>query len=213
MKEHILLKKTHADHLKEIEQYYKPKIIDGVPDYQILGWENRQAHLSRFQTLMKTVDLSGKTLLDIGCGLGTLYDYIAENKINVKYTGVDILEEMIRRARERHKGIEFSCIDIFDEKAVFDREFDVVFASGIFNLNLGNNKRFIERALDRFFSVADQIIAFNLLHEDSENKEERYFYSNPAEINRLLLVYAGKFQEAEFYHSYLKNDFTVIIRR
>lgn len=206
-------KKTHADHLKEIEQYYNPKIKDGNLDYEILGWENRQAHLSRFKTLLKTVDLSGKTLLDVGCGLGTLYDYIIDNNINITYSGVDILEEMIKKARSRHRNIDFSCIDIFDEKKAFNRKFNVVFASGIFNLNLGNNIQFIRKALDSFFEIADQIIAFNLLHEDSENKEDRYYYSNPADINKLLLEYAGRFQEAEFYHSYLKNDFTVIIRR
>jgi len=212
MKENTLLKKTHADHYREIENYYSPKIRDGVPDYQILGWENRQAHLSRFQTLLKKVDLSGKTILDIGCGLGTLYDFIIENKTDVKYTGVDILEEMIKKARERHNDVEFSCLDIFDEKTVFNRKFDIVFASGIYNLDLGNNMQFIKKTLEKFFILADKIIAFNLLHMDSENREDRYFYSSPSEINKLLMDFEGKFQEAEFYHSYLKNDFTVIIR-
>ncbi|MBN1646785.1 MAG: class I SAM-dependent methyltransferase [Spirochaetales bacterium] len=203
----------HTDHLREIEEYYRPKLKNGVPDFKALGWENKAAHLRRFRTLAKYVNLENRSVLDVGCGFGTFYDYLHEQGMKVRYTGIDILPEMIKRAKDRHKGIEFSCIDLFDESLDFDLRFDVVFASGIFNLNLGNNLEFLKKALVRFFGLANEIIAFNLLHEDSDNREDRYFYTNPVTVTGLLRSFAGQYRDTEYYHSYQKNDFTVIIRK
>ena len=208
-----MLTEKQTDHLKEIEEYYKPKMKEDLPDFEVLGWENREAHLRRFRMLEENTDLQGRTVLDIGCGLGTFYEFLESRGLSTDYTGVDILAEMISMAKARHKNARFSCMDIFEESTGFDKRFNVVFASGIFNLNLGNNTEFMQKAIKRFFELSDEIIAFNLLHEDSEDREERYFYTNPAEINRLLEPYRENFRDVEFYHSYQKNDFTVIIRK
>ena len=208
-----MLTEKHTRHFDEIEKYYKPKIIDGVPDFQALGWENMKAHILRFDILANNVDLNNKKLLDVGCGLGSFFEYLKRNKIEASYTGVDILPEMIAYAKKKHNEGVFSCLDIFDGKTKFPGDFDVVYASGIFNLDLGNNEEFVAKALERFFDLAKEIISFNLLHRDSPDKEDNYFYTNPDFICGLLKKYKGRFYEVEYYHSYQKNDFTVIIRR
>ena len=57
-----------------IESYYKDKIKPENPDYRVHGWESEAAARKRFGALFAAVDLNGKTLLDVGCGVGSLYD-------------------------------------------------------------------------------------------------------------------------------------------
>ena len=41
------------------------------------------------------------TILDVGCGYGALADLIHKEKFNLKYCGIDVVEEMIREAKKR----------------------------------------------------------------------------------------------------------------
>ncbi len=88
----------------------------------------------------------------------------------MKYTGVDILEAMIERAKAKNLGGDFLHTDIFQGNMFQDRSFDVVYASGIFNLNLGNNREFLIKALDLFMRFSSEAVVFNLLHCDSPDR-------------------------------------------
>ncbi|NLP07902.1 MAG: class I SAM-dependent methyltransferase, partial [Clostridiaceae bacterium] len=54
---------------------------------------------------------------------------------------------------------------------------------------------------------------FNLLHRDSPDREDKYFYSSPDEVADLLEVYSDRIGSVEFIEAYLKNDFTTVIRK
>ena len=72
-------------------------------------------------------DLSGKTVLDLGCGYG---ENCAEFKSRgaVRVLGVDISEKMLAVAVSENTGIEFIHGDMSDLSFVEDR-FDVIFSS------------------------------------------------------------------------------------
>ena len=44
-------------------------------------------------------DLRGKTVLDLGCGLATFYEYLKAQGIHVRYVGYDIVEPFIASNR------------------------------------------------------------------------------------------------------------------
>jgi 2-polyprenyl-3-methyl-5-hydroxy-6-metoxy-1,4-benzoquinol methylase len=78
-------------------------------------WQNNKDSLFQYALwflFQKANDKIGKLnaedrILDIGCGDGLFLDYYPQTK----YTGIDISEENISLARERHPGIEFIAID------------------------------------------------------------------------------------------------------
>lgn len=72
-------------------------------------------------------DLTGKTVLDLGCGYG---ENCAEflNRGAARAVGIDISEKMLNVARTDHPNIEFILADISDLSFLTDR-FDVIFSS------------------------------------------------------------------------------------
>lgn len=201
------------ERLKIIRTYYESNMGKGLPEYGILGWESEEAQQLRFEILASSVDVRNKRLLDVGCGTGSLHDYLNQKGIHVDYTGVDILECMIDYAKGKNLKAKFHCVDIFKSDFFPRDSFDVVYASGIFNLNLGNNMEFLSEALVRFMELSAETVVFNLLNFDSPSKEEQYYYYHPDEITKLVEPMAHKLEKFSIIEHYLQNDFTVIFQK
>jgi SAM-dependent methyltransferase len=193
-----------------IRTYYESNMGKGLPDYCILGWESEEAQNMRFEILANCLELGNKKLLDVGCGTGNLLSYLANRGIKVDYTGVDILQCMIDLASNKNLEGDFYCVDIFKEAFFKNNSFDVVYASGIFNLNLENNKDFLLHALNLFLDLSKEAVVFNLLHHNSPDKEDQYYYFNPEELNAMLDKLGEKVKKVNLVENYLQNDFTVI---
>lgn len=193
-----------------IRTYYETNMGKGLPEYSLLGWESEEAQNMRFDILANCLELENKRILDVGCGTGNLLNYLDNRNINLEYTGVDILQGMIDIAQcKRLKGV-FHCVDIFKKDFFKKESFDVIYASGIFNLNLENNQEFLFKALNTFLDLSKEAIVFNLLHHNSPDKEEPYYYFNPEEINRMVEKLGNRVERVNIIENYLQNDFTVI---
>lgn len=196
-----------------IKTYYESNMGKGLPEYGILGWESAEAQRLRFEALVSSVNLQGKRLLDVGCGTGNLYEYIREKGINIEYTGVDLLQSMIDIAKSKKLDAEFQCVDIFKNNPFEENSFDIVYSSGIFNLNLGNNKEFLTKAILLFVSLAKETVAFNLLDIASPDREDPYFYFDPDEVPKIIEKATDKIAKINIVKQYLQNDFTVICHK
>ncbi len=199
--------------IKLIQSYYENNMKDSAYDYQVLGWESQEAQEMRFEMLTSNIDLHGKRLLDVGCGLGNLLEHIHKKGLSVEYTGVDVLPEMIERAKRKNLGGDFIHVDIFKQNPFRDKSFDIIYASGIFNLNLGNNREFLNKALELFFKLSTQYVCFNLLHCKSPAKEDTYHYFCPEEALEIIEAACGNCRpEVRIIEEYLKNDFTLMCK-
>ena len=196
--------------LEIIKSYYEPKLASILPDYAMLGWESEAAQRMRFDALIDNIPLDGQTILDVGCGLANLLEYLNQLKIKVRYTGVDILHEMIESVRAKKLSGEFHCLDVFSSHPFQPSSFDVIYASGIFNLNLGNNKEFFEHAMCEFSRLSRRYVVFNLLDNRSPAPEDTYFYYSPAEAIEMIEHNECRPKKIEIVEQYLNNDFTVI---
>lgn len=197
----------------KIKAYYDSNMGKDLPEYALLGWESEEAQRSRFDALIASVDLQGKRLLDVGCGTGNLLEYIISKGINAEYTGIDLLPDMIECARSKKLGGKFNCIDIFRNNPFKPDSFDVIYSSGIFNLNLGNNVQFLSEALELFFKLSTEFVVFNLLHHKSPGREDQYFYFVPEDVKKLIEDLPYNFKDIKIIEKYLQNDFTVVCRK
>jgi SAM-dependent methyltransferase len=112
----------------------------------MLRWPTKPADLAmRYEVLLSAVDFELYSrerplrLLDLGCGLGLLLDYLAENDLldRVEYTGVDLVDPVLGKAIERWPGQRFENRDVRD--APFPAEsFDYCIICGIFTVKHGN---------------------------------------------------------------------------
>ncbi len=199
-------------HMNNIKKYYEDNYKEGYPDYYIQGWENRTAQEMRFKELINSIDLNGKRILDVGCGTGNLLEYINERFTGFEYTGVDILPHMINIAVAKKLTGKFICMDLFKNNPFKSNSFDAIFSSGIFNLNLGNNKEFLFDALDVFQQLSNGTIAFNLLWDKSPDREDKYFYFDPDKLEQLLTERYNHWA-VTISKGYLNNDFTVLLKK
>lgn len=81
------------------------------------------------RSLEQLVPQGARTLLDLGCGTGTLTAELAGNVEHV--IGLDSSPAMIEEARRLHPGIDFRIGDAC--ALTFEHEFDVVFSNAVFH--------------------------------------------------------------------------------
>ncbi len=196
--------------LHQIRSHYEPRISSFRANHEILDWASPRTQRLRFEALLANVPLGGLSLLDVGCGLGDLYALTRERQIPVDYTGVDILDKMIVLARKNHPEAHFVVADVFAANPFGAGAFDVVYCSGLFNLNLGNNLEFLATALHRFLELSRQTVAFNMLHHRAVCGDPRYFYHDPRHVRSVL---ESMDATCLIVDDYLDNDFTVICRK
>ena len=86
----------------------------------------RDSERERYQAIGQIVVAlpAHSSLLDVGCGVGTMADYLPA----LDYTGVDVSHKALAIARNRHSGT-FICSDV--ESFRIDKKFDVILFSEI----------------------------------------------------------------------------------
>src|SRR5215468_1849838 len=68
--------------------------------FDTLLWTSRQTQAARFQAITEMVDLTGRTVLDAGCGYADFLRHLGEEGIEYgRYIGVEALEEHLALAR------------------------------------------------------------------------------------------------------------------
>ena len=201
--------------LEILKKHYEPRIEKYTETSKVLDWESTDAQFKRFTAMIDNIKLQGKSILDIGCGCGDLYGLLKELDTDIDYTGVDILEKMVERAAREYSGARFVHADIFSPgfKAVpvLGREgFDITFTSGIFNLNAGNNEKFLKAAVPVIAGLSAEAFVFNLLDPASPDRDDSYFYYEPEAAIRLSEPFSS---EIQLVKGYLSNDYTLICRK
>ena len=201
-----------------IVEHYINRVTDlNIPDYKVVDWESEEAQNLRFKALIEHFNMNGNVLLDVGCGVGSLAEYIDKNNINLYYIGIDIMPEMVERAKSKtYKNInpQFMTMDFFKKTDIKD-DVDYIYTSGIFNLNLGNNEAFLKEAIEAFLLAARKGVCFNLLDISCKEKYgDKYYYYKKDDILLLTQDILKKLNLNYKIHiedKYLQNDFSVFI--
>ncbi len=182
------------------------KSLESYPnDYRGVKWENAESQFIRFKILCEISPLLFTTsVLDVGCGLGHLVDYLMSQNFKGSYKGIDICNKMIELAKKRHPQLPFehNHIENIAEKSV-----DYILASGIFAFVDFTQLQLIIQLL---YAKASKGVAFNCLSPYIlENKKElELFYPSPSEVFDLckrLTPYVT------LRHDYLENDYTIFL--
>jgi SAM-dependent methyltransferase len=197
------------DSLRRLKEHYEPRIRPESLGYEILDWEDQESQFCRFEALVRTVNLDGKSLLDLGCGVGDLCFYFQEKGIGADYTGVDLLDKMITEARRRCPPGRFVKADLLTENPFGDERFQVAFCSGIFNLETGDNEQLLDDYLKRLYDLTIETVVINLLSTASRDQQARYHYFCPESVKKRA---GAVYPFVEIESGYLSNDFTLICR-
>ena len=106
----------------DIELYYRRLFKKFGADPRADGYSDELARTERFKMYCRHFDFSGKSVLDVGCGMGMLLPYLVSHGVAPsRYVGVDIIPEKISAADKRMPAW------ISDN---FDEDIDIEFVAG-----------------------------------------------------------------------------------
>jgi SAM-dependent methyltransferase len=151
-------------------------------------------------------------VLDVGCGQGSLSEFIKNRFVNIDYEGIDITPKMIEIAKKKYPNTNFMLGDFISYDIV--KNYDWILAAGAFNVRIeGEQMPYLEKAIKKMFDYSNKGIAFTLLSSHGYEiaktlfKERLYFYE-PSEI----LSYCLKFTSSVVLnHASLPAEFIVYL--
>jgi SAM-dependent methyltransferase len=207
--------RTRSPILESVAQYYAEKLERFGPTARGVDWNSSESQTLRFEQLLRLDEaVTGRSIVDYGCGYGALLDCLAAAGRSWTYTGYDVSDAMIARARALHDlagGATFTS-SIEDVEPA-----DYAVASGIFNLRLHYPaeawRAYVHDVLDDLNRLGTSGFAFNMLTTNSDPARRRsdLYYGNPTDVfedcrrrfsSRVALL-----------HDYPLYEFTIIVRK
>jgi SAM-dependent methyltransferase len=164
----------------DLIQLYEDRFAVMGYDMRTIGWKGREDQQLRFDILCDVADLSGKSVCDIGCGFGDLYDYLGRRFAGVRYTGIDLVPSLIEKARELHPAADFRAFDILENS--LGERFDYFLLSGALNYRVEDNMTLTRDMLAAMFELADEGVAVNFLTSYVNYEHPRNFHHQPEAV-------------------------------
>src|SRR6185503_11772207 len=117
----------------KVGQYYSGKLKEFGATPKGVDWNNQESQVLRFEQLVRVMDgaRAPASVLDYGCGYGSLYEFVQERFPGFRYTGFDISAGMIGMAEKKYPAGA-----TWTSSLASGHVFDYVLASGIFNVRL-----------------------------------------------------------------------------
>lgn len=161
-------------------------------DVKTLGWGSSEQQRARFyQALLSTnIDLTTRSILDIGCGFGDLLSFMQEEDIEIcSYRGWDINPDLIEAARTNFESstkndVTFEVIDILNQN-IEKNISDVGYMLGLLNLNFHedfDNLTYSKLMITNAFSAVNELLVVDFLSNrltPDYPKEDFVFYHDP----------------------------------
>jgi len=189
-----------------ISKFYDDLVQTYGHDARACDYGRQESQTAKFRVLGDIVGLDRKTVLDVGCGFADFYGYLSMRYPTVRYSGIDISENMVQEAHRSWPDLDVRVCNIMDLPG--EQIADVVTANGIFYL-LGEQAPSLMRAMvKRMFGLCKQALAFNSLSSWATDQEPSEFYADPLETIRWCRELSPYLALRHDYHS---RDFTIYI--
>lgn len=201
--------------INKVNKYYTEKVLEFGPTPKGVDWNGVESQELRFAQLLKVADREINddfTLLDYGCGFGSLLSYLLKASRGINYTGFDISSEMLKTAIAQYNNLAVWKNSLDDEFTA-----DYVVASGLFNVRLDQSiaewEKYIIDTLNTINRISIKGFAFNILtsYSDTEYKKDYLYYGSPEYFFKHCKLNYSK--EISLLHDYGLYEFTLIVRK
>lgn len=202
--------------LDEVATYYAEKLAEHGDTPRGVDWNGEESQMVRFAQLCKIIDpeTPNFSLNDLGCGYGALLDYLRDKHATCTYLGVDVSNEMVKVAEQRHAAADRAR---FITSAEPDEVADYGLASGIFNVRLGRSDAewidYLQATLDVLDRTSSLGFAFNCLtsYSDEDKKRDYLYYADPCRLFDLCKRRYSR--QVALLHDYGLYEFTILVRK
>jgi SAM-dependent methyltransferase len=194
--------------LERVRDYWERRARAPGSDVEKLEWSHERTQHMRYDAFLADHDLGGMTVLDVGCGLGSLYAHLGRRGIDAAYTGFDIAPEMVRLCRARYPRARFLAGDFLTYEP--ESRFDYVLAFGIHNIRMPAARAILERTTSHQFALARVAAHVSLLTDRATSFAP---HIQPWRAEEVLALALAITPYVALHHDYLHNDFSVTLYR
>ena len=198
-----------------IASLYDGRLGCQLDDHAVVGWGSRADQWLRFEQLFRGLEIAGRRILDVGCGLGALVEFLDERAGGeFDYLGVDLAPGLVRRAQERvadRQGMRqprFAVVDILDPEAELGQH-DLVVLSGALSYRVEDNEGLAAAMIERMAGLATEAVALNFLSSYVDYQLDKNFHYSPEKMFRLARTLCPR---VALYHDYPLYEFTLQLR-
>lgn len=192
----------NSDDTERMLRFYEDSFAQHGNDPRSVHWSGEISQGVRFEVLAGIAPLAGKSVLDVGAGLGDLYKFFLANQIPVDYTGIDIVPAFIERAQERFPDTRF----VLGDMSSLDEDYDYILVSGAFNFTVADSKEYYFAMIKHLFAYARSGLSFNMLDATAHPTNETYIAYDIDEVTRYCKTLTDN---VKVISGYLPQDFTV----
>lgn len=146
-----------------------------------VDWHDKEDVVKkRYQIMLDIIpNNETKTLLDFGCGLGHLLEYIKENNLtHIEYNGLDISKKFIDVVSKKFNDTKFYHLDILGDNSI--PQFDYIIMNGIFTekreLSFEEMFEYFQKLLSVVFKKCNSGVAFNVMSKEVDWEREDLFH-------------------------------------
>jgi len=192
----------------EIVSLYQARLEQEMPEHAVVGWGSREDQWLRFSQLFRGLEPTGKRILDVGCGLGHLVEFLDQQTGgDFEYLGVDLAPGLIAQAQEKAANSQrrFQVCDLLADKEDLGR-FDIAVLSGALSYRVDDNLGLARSMIQRMSELADQSVALNFLSSYVDFELEKNFHYEP----ELMFAFAKSLcPRVALFHDYPLYEFTL----
>jgi SAM-dependent methyltransferase len=202
--------------IEEVNKYYTEKVLEHGPTPKGVDWNGEHSQQIRFKQLVSLINeeesYKNPSVLDFGCGFGSLLSYFKKNELNLDYIGYDISQEMLKQAK-----IIFPNDGSWISSLPDNLNVDYVIASGLFNVKQEQSQieweNYIFNTLDLINKISIKGFSFNILstYSDVEFMKNYLYYASPELFFKHCKLNYSK--QVAILHDYDLYEFTLIIRK
>lgn len=199
---------------RAMREYYESCLEQAGDRPEGADWKSREAQEEAFRVLASGGITADSSVLDVGCGLAHLADYLRRLGFRGRYTGIDISPKMVEAAKRRDPSLDVRCVDLLADRSLDAERFDFVVACGVFterfDIPLDEFERFVRGLVGRMYELCRVATAFNMLTDAVDYRVDRLYYASPAaylEFARSLTRYVT------LRHDYPAYFFTLYLYR
>lgn len=191
-----------------IQKYHRDRIFKfGLDSSRALGWTTNEGQQARFKVIADLLgDLSGKSILDAGCGHGDLRGFFGDKFTGLRYSGIDQLDNFLDVAIERYGNYPDIAFNFGDFLKAELPVMDYAVACGSLNYR-SSDPDFVFKAITKLFHNCRFGLVFNLLKK-MESEESILVAYDP----EIILAHCKTISNnVIFKDGYFEEDYTVMI--
>lgn len=200
--------------LDRVKSYFDKRIQEHGASPRGADWNGEESQNTRFDQLLKIIEIPSFSILDYGCGTGALADYIVQKGLSALYYGFDILESAVAMAQSIHAGRPNMTFTLDPDTLPVC---DYTVASGIFNVrgeqSFEDWTNYVLGVLHHFDRLSRRGFASNFLtkYSDADRMRSDLYYADPLYLFDFCKRNFSK--NVALLHDYRIFDFTLIVRK